>query len=450
MEKKLGVDLQMEMSDGGLKELVLRWFTETQASIILHNGNFPDWFQGFAARKDAEDLLRDKVLGSFLIRLSDKAIGYILSYKGYDRCRHFVITQNQDGLFVVSGDCQTHRSLTELIHHYKVSPIEPFGECLTSSCHEINTDELYDVVRLDSTGLSGVNVDALRRLWDQKTECDTNPGSNQRFSQQNDLPPVLLPALPQKSKTRKLTGTVSVGVMSLSPVVPPVPKRGVPLSHTLSETLPDTSYTIEVQRELNRMERMKDNAKPPQMADSVEDLSSSTPSDTSHHLDMSTMGVLGLLFSKLTQGESRSKSLPILDNNIQEEDTNQISNPQAKRVTCQTYSIHKSRDGEQRNNSRHEQQADMCEMSKPNPLYHAAEGHCSVRQEHYMYSEVTQGPTPPSRRLPDNTYEQIPGEGVEIQGNTYETLEDFKTKKSKSTWGKANMKRKILPESVKK
>lgn len=51
MEKKSGVDLHMEPTEGGLKELVLRWFTETQAPLILNNGNFPDWFQGFAARK---------------------------------------------------------------------------------------------------------------------------------------------------------------------------------------------------------------------------------------------------------------------------------------------------------------------------------------------------------------------------------------------------------------
>uniref|UniRef100_A0A3Q3IU17 SH2 domain-containing protein n=1 Tax=Monopterus albus TaxID=43700 RepID=A0A3Q3IU17_MONAL len=80
--------------------------------------------------RDAEDLLQDKALGCFLIRLSDKAIGYILSYKGHDRCRHFVITQNQDGQFIISGDCQSYHSLTELIEHYKVNPIKPFGEFL--------------------------------------------------------------------------------------------------------------------------------------------------------------------------------------------------------------------------------------------------------------------------------------------------------------------------------
>lgn len=44
-------DFNMEASEGGLKELVMRWFTDTQESQILDNGNFPDWFQGFAARK---------------------------------------------------------------------------------------------------------------------------------------------------------------------------------------------------------------------------------------------------------------------------------------------------------------------------------------------------------------------------------------------------------------
>lgn len=61
----------------------------------------------------------------------------LLLHRGYDRCRHFVITQNQDGQFVIAGDYQTYASLTELIEHYKASPIQPFGEYLTSSCHQV-------------------------------------------------------------------------------------------------------------------------------------------------------------------------------------------------------------------------------------------------------------------------------------------------------------------------
>uniref|UniRef100_H3CCP8 SH2 domain-containing protein n=1 Tax=Tetraodon nigroviridis TaxID=99883 RepID=H3CCP8_TETNG len=113
------------------------WFIDTQASHILQDGHFPDWFQGFATRKDTDDLLKDKSLGCFLLRLSDKTIGYILSYKrGRDRCRHFVITQNTRGQFTMRGDCRTHNSLTELIQFHKFSPIQPFREYLTSSCFQ--------------------------------------------------------------------------------------------------------------------------------------------------------------------------------------------------------------------------------------------------------------------------------------------------------------------------
>ena len=34
-----------------LQELALRWFTETQAPLILQNGDLPPWFHGFITRK---------------------------------------------------------------------------------------------------------------------------------------------------------------------------------------------------------------------------------------------------------------------------------------------------------------------------------------------------------------------------------------------------------------
>uniref|UniRef100_A0A3B5KG90 SH2 domain-containing protein n=1 Tax=Takifugu rubripes TaxID=31033 RepID=A0A3B5KG90_TAKRU len=59
----------------------LGWFIDTQLPLIVDDGFFPKWFLGFITRKDAEEILREKELGCFLIRLSDKAIAYILSYK---------------------------------------------------------------------------------------------------------------------------------------------------------------------------------------------------------------------------------------------------------------------------------------------------------------------------------------------------------------------------------
>ncbi|XP_041645637.1 SH2 domain-containing protein 7 [Cheilinus undulatus] len=418
-----------EPSEGGLKELVHRWFTETQAPLILNNGNFPDWFQGFAARRDAEDLLRDKALGCFLIRLSDKAIGYILSYRGVDRCRHFVITQDQDGQFGVSGDCQTYSSLPELISHYRAHPIQPFGETLTSSCHQVNSTDLYDVVSYNTRRTSGVSVQALRTLWDQKNVQQSHPVNNHQTDLQNDPLTAQPPALPPKSKNRKLTGAVSMDTTLLSQGLPPVPKRGLPLSFSLSESLPNTaSHLGGTETTLHKSERLRGSL------DLFETTGTSSPGD--------------LCPPGFTQAESRSRSLPRLsveedeDEEEEEEYSNQLSlsfsslPTPLKKVTCHTYSLHDHRDCQSGPLS--ERQADDMEMSKTNPLYQDAE--VPSRPGDHLYSS-----------LPENTYELIPGEAAAVQGNMYESLEDMKTQKSKSTWGKNNMKwKKFLPDYKKK
>lgn len=69
-----------------------------------------------------------------------------------------------------------------------------------------------------------------------------------------------------------------------------------------------------------------------------------------------------------------------------------------------------------------------------NPLYHTAEGSevGSGQQGSLNYSEVLQRPT--STRRSEKTCQQVP-QGPD-QGNTYESVEEMKTKK-KSTWGKS-------------
>lgn len=51
-----------------------------------------------------------------------------------------------------------------------------------------------------------------------------------------------------------------------------------------------------------------------------------------------------------------------------------------------------------------------------------------------MYAEIEQKPAVIT--FPDSTYEQFPGKSMENQANTYESLDDIKTKMPKSTWGK--------------
>ncbi|XP_004700082.1 SH2 domain-containing protein 7 [Echinops telfairi] len=139
---------------GDLQMLALKWFTETQAPLILQNGILPPWFHGFITRKQSEQLLRDKALGSFLIRLSDRTTGYILSYRGSDRCRHFVINQLPNRRYLISGDTHSHSSLAELVCHYQEEQLEPFGETLAAACPRLEDDDLYDAI---TVGLPQIN-----------------------------------------------------------------------------------------------------------------------------------------------------------------------------------------------------------------------------------------------------------------------------------------------------
>jgi len=212
--------------------------------------------------------------------------------------------------------------------------------------------------------------------------------------------------------------------------VPPVPKRGIPLGFTLSGSFPETMpHPSETTTNSNRAERLRGS---PNTA-----LTSNTDSfnttDTNYPGGLSPSGVM---YSELNHVESRSKSLPKLDNSDMEEElyskkssspSSTASTPQ-KRVTCQTYSLHAPSEG--LNSSRSEQPINNQDLLKSNPLYQSSEtpGGSSALQLDGMYAEVPQGPMPAG--LSEETYEQIP-----VQSNTYESLEDLKTKKSKSTWG---------------
>ncbi|XP_029947985.1 SH2 domain-containing protein 7 [Salarias fasciatus] len=475
--------------EGGLEEVVLRWFTDTQASLVLHDGKFPGWFRGLAARRDAEDLLRDKVLGTFLIRLSDKTIGYVLSYRGLDRCRHFVIRQNQDGLLVVSGDDRTHGSLGQLIEHYRLRPIQPFGEYLTFGCHQTEADELYDVV---SHRKSGVSVRALRAVWDQE-----DLRRDHRTQRQEVAPAAPPPGLPPKSRARRLMGTVSAGAASQG--LPPVPRRGLPLGVSLSGSSGGSWR--------DPQDRLGGTPHPPPRPGRVR-------TDGSDHLgDPSPLG------PERSRAKNKDKD--------KDKDSSCSSTP-SRRVTCLTYSLHPPRPDGSR--------SDLLHLSQSNPLYQSTNGsraspalsnslyqstdgsrgspaqsnllyqptdgsrgspaqsnllyqptdgsrgspaqsnllyqptdgsRGSPAQSNLLYqptdgsrgspaqSNLLYQPTDGSRGSPaqsgDGTYADIPIKPAEPPEDTYESLEDMKTRESKSSGGKYNIKwRKFLPDYMKK
>lgn len=81
---------------------------------------------------------------------------------------------------------------------------------------QVDAGDLYDVVNYQTKKQSGVSVQALRTLWDQKTDPPGDPDKNQQQTDPPTLPPPALP--PKSSKNRKLTGVVSADSATLSQV----------------------------------------------------------------------------------------------------------------------------------------------------------------------------------------------------------------------------------------
>ncbi|XP_056177923.1 LOW QUALITY PROTEIN: SH2 domain-containing protein 2A [Falco biarmicus] len=110
------------------------WFEQTQARRLGAKGELPAWFHGFISRRETEQLLQDQPPGCFLIRFSESTVGFVLSYRGRDRCRHFVLDQLPDGRYVILGEQSAHAALADLLRHYATAPLAPYHEVLTVPC----------------------------------------------------------------------------------------------------------------------------------------------------------------------------------------------------------------------------------------------------------------------------------------------------------------------------
>ncbi|XP_075593628.1 SH2 domain-containing protein 2A isoform X2 [Balearica regulorum gibbericeps] len=128
----LGGDLRPEVV--ALRAQTRLWFEQTQARRLGAKGELPTWFHGFISRRETEQLLQDQPPGCFLVRFSESTVGFVLSYRGRERCRHFVLDQWPDGRYVILGEQSAHTELTDLLRHYAAAPIMPYHEFLTVPC----------------------------------------------------------------------------------------------------------------------------------------------------------------------------------------------------------------------------------------------------------------------------------------------------------------------------
>ncbi|XP_069758969.1 SH2 domain-containing protein 7 isoform X2 [Narcine bancroftii] len=210
---------------GVLKEMALKWFAETQTELVLQNGRLPEWFHGFVTRKEAENLLWDKGIGHFLIRLSDRATGYILSYRGTDRCRHFVIHQLKDRRYMIDGSNYVHNGLAALIDYYMAEAIQPFGEVLTEACSQYDRGEVYD--HISSGSLNSPCSADVKEATDRRPLPGYPPYPQQEPT--GERQPRRLPAVPPKSTrvatANRLPSSESASIGKDSDVTSPVPNK---------------------------------------------------------------------------------------------------------------------------------------------------------------------------------------------------------------------------------
>ncbi|XP_066507913.1 myosin-IIIb isoform X2 [Hoplias malabaricus] len=148
----------------------IRWFKETQVRKVARNGTFPCWFHGMITRRQAEDLLTDKPLGCFLIRVGQSREGYTLSYMGGNRCRHYMIEMQSNGKYVILGEDRAHSSLPDLVQYHTQVGIQPFMELLTIPCgqqcdHEPDYEELQYM--MTPVALNSSSVESEERIYEE-------------------------------------------------------------------------------------------------------------------------------------------------------------------------------------------------------------------------------------------------------------------------------------------
>lgn len=90
-----------------------------RVETLRKNSRDPSWLYGKITRGQAEEYLKSKEIGTFLIRKSDSRDGYSLSFRAETRCRHYMIDALPNGKFIIIGEPKTHNSLKDLVEYHR-------------------------------------------------------------------------------------------------------------------------------------------------------------------------------------------------------------------------------------------------------------------------------------------------------------------------------------------
>lgn len=121
------------------RDHIIRWFKEEQlplrAGFQHDQSRIAPWFHGIISREQAEALLAEGEPGSFLVRVSERIFGYVLSYRSREGTKHLLIDASEN-CYMLLGDQIRFSSLSELVEYHEVEPLSSSGaeEYLRSAC----------------------------------------------------------------------------------------------------------------------------------------------------------------------------------------------------------------------------------------------------------------------------------------------------------------------------
>ncbi|EDO49723.1 predicted protein, partial [Nematostella vectensis] len=109
---------------------VVNWFQEEELpKRVCYDGDkILPYFHGIISRQDAEQVLLDKVPGSFLVRVSERVWGYTITYRAEERCKHYLVDTSEQTYQFFGHNQIAHPTLNDLIEFHKVRPISGMGQ----------------------------------------------------------------------------------------------------------------------------------------------------------------------------------------------------------------------------------------------------------------------------------------------------------------------------------
>jgi hypothetical protein len=115
------------------REAIIQWYVKTElpkGTGFDPKTKYPArWFHGIISRADAEELLADKPVGAFLVRISERIWGYTISYViGDGKSKHFLVETIPEGYQFLGTNQIVHKSLYDLVLYHETAPITAKGK----------------------------------------------------------------------------------------------------------------------------------------------------------------------------------------------------------------------------------------------------------------------------------------------------------------------------------